>query len=216
MKRINTSRYADYGKYRKREKMVSVLKNYGIRDRRVLDAFLTIPRHFFLPEGSEELAYRDQPAGIGFGQTISQPYIIALMLESLRLEPHHRVLEIGSGCGYVIALLSLLVREVYGIELENVLAEKSRKTLKQLNIQNAEVICGNGWDGYPAKAPYDAILLSAAPEKLPEKLLTQLKPNGRLILPVGKFAQLLELYEKKNGEWQKKIITEVRFVPLRK
>lgn len=215
MKPINTSRYAAFGKYSKREKMVSLLRSYGIRDRRILNAFLTVPRHSFVPETELEKAYRDQALSIGRGQTISQPYVIALMLEHLQLNANAKVLEIGSGCGYVLALLSLLTKRVYGIELEKELVQRSKNILKELQIDNVSVICGDGYKGYPAAAPYDAILLSAAPEALPEELLTQLKPTGKLILPVGKFDQLLVLYEQIMGEWKGKVITDVRFVPLR-
>ncbi|MCK4813383.1 MAG: protein-L-isoaspartate(D-aspartate) O-methyltransferase [Candidatus Marinimicrobia bacterium] len=216
MKRINISTYAKFGKYTKREKMVKLLRDYGIRDLRVLDAFMTIPRHCFVPENDVERAYRDQALSIGFGQTISQPYVVALMLEALELKPGYRVLEIGSGSGYVAALLSLLVKQVVGIELEKVLTQRSKAILKTLHISNAEIICGNGYNGYPAKSPYDVILLSAAPEALPENILSQLKPNGRLILPVGKFDQLLVLYEQVGGKWKGKIMGDVHFVPLRK
>ncbi|MBN2780985.1 MAG: protein-L-isoaspartate(D-aspartate) O-methyltransferase [Candidatus Marinimicrobia bacterium] len=216
MKRINISQYADLGKFTKREKMVSLLREYGIRDRRVLDAFLAIPRHVFLPPAEAEYAYRDQAVHIGCGQTISQPYVVALMLETLELKPGYKVLEIGSGSGYVAALLSLLVKQVIGIELERTLADRSRDVLKELSIGNAEIICGNGYAGYKKRSPYDAILLSAAPEALPEPLLSQLKPGGKLLLPVGKFDQLLVVYEQENGAWKGRVITDVRFVPLRK
>ncbi|MEA2076935.1 MAG: protein-L-isoaspartate(D-aspartate) O-methyltransferase [Candidatus Marinimicrobia bacterium] len=216
MKKINTSRYAEYGKYTKREKMVKLLKEYGIRDRRVLDAFLTIPRHHFIPENEHERSYRDQALPIGCGQTISQPYVIALMLELLELKPQHKVLEIGSGSGYVTSLLSLLVKKITGIELEEELANRSKKALQKLKIDNVDIFCKDGHVGHKARAPYDAILLSAAPESLPEGLLSQLKPQGKLILPVGKFDQLLVLYEQKDGEWKGKVITDVHFVPLRK
>jgi protein-L-isoaspartate(D-aspartate) O-methyltransferase len=216
MKKINTSRYAEFGKYTKREKMIKLLKEYGIRDRRILDAFLTIPRHMFLPEDLAEKSYRDQAVPIGCGQTISQPYVVALMLEKLNLKPNDRVLEIGSGSGYVTALLSLLVKKVTGLELEKELADKSKKVLQKLKIDNVDILCKDGYGGHKPRAPYDAIILSAAPEALPEDLLDQLKPSGKLILPVGKFDQLLVLYEQKNGEWKGRIITDVHFVPLRK
>jgi len=214
--KIKTSRYAEYGKYTKREKMVKLLREYGIRDRRILDAFLTIPRHIFMPEEEVEKSYRDQAVYIGCGQTISQPYVVALMLENLDLKPQDKVLEIGSGSGYVTALLSLLAKKVIGVELEKELANKSQKVLNKLKIKNVNIFCKDGHGGHKSEAPYDAILLSAAPEALPEKLLEQLKPTGKLILPVGKFDQLLVLYEQKNGEWKGKVITDVRFVPLRK
>ena len=214
--KFKTSRYAEFGKYTKREKMVKLLKEYGIRDKRILDAFLTIPRHLFMPEEIEEKAYRDQAVPIGCGQTISQPYVVALMLEHLDLKPSHRVLEIGSGSGYVTALLSLLVKKITGIELEKQLADRSKMVLQKLKIDNVDIFCKDGHAGHKARAPYDAIILSAAPESLPEGLLEQLKPNGKLILPVGKFDQLLVLYEQKNGEWKGRVITDVHFVPLRK
>ena len=216
MKKISTSRYAEHGKYTKREKMVKLLKEYGIRNRRILDAFLTIPRHLFMPEEESERSYRDQAVPIGCGQTISQPYVVALMLELLELTPQDKVLEIGSGSGYVTALLSLLVKRVTGIELEEELAQRSKKVLEKLNIDNVDIFCKDGYSGHASRAPYDMILLSAAPEALPEGLLSQLKPSGKLILPVGKFDQLLVLYEQKDGEWKGKVITDVHFVPLRK
>jgi len=216
VKKISTSRYAEYGKYTKREKMVKLLKEYGIRDRRILDAFLTIPRHLFMPEDENERSYRDQAVPIGCGQTISQPYVVALMLELLKLNPQDKVLEIGSGSGYVTALLSLLVKKVVGVELEADLANRSRKALEKLNIDNVNIFCKDGYSGHSARAPYDIILLSAAPEVLPKNLLSQIKPSGKLILPVGKFDQLLVLYEQKDGEWKGKVITDVHFVPLRK
>lgn len=216
MKKIKTSRYAEFGKYTKREKMVKLLKEYGIRDRRVLDAFLTIPRHLFLPELELERSYRDQAVPIGCGQTISQPYVVALMLELLELKERDSVLEIGSGSGYVTALLSLLVKRVTGVELEKELVERSKKVIKRLEINNVDILCKDGYGGHKARAPYDAILLSAAPESLPENLLDQLKPEGKLLLPVGKFDQLLVLYQQQHGEWKGKVVTDVRFVPLRK
>lgn len=216
MKKINTSRYAEFGKYTKREKMVKLLREYGIRDKKVLDAFLTIPRHMFIPEEEHEKSYRDQAIPIGCGQTISQPYVVALMLELLELKPNFKILEIGSGSGYVTALLSLLVKQVIGLELESELANRSQKALKKLQIDNVDIFCKDGYIGHKSRAPYDAILLSAAPERLPENLLDQLKPDGKLLLPVGKFDQLLVLYEQVKGDWKGRVITDVHFVPLRK
>ncbi len=169
-----------------------------------------------MPEDENERSYRDQAVPIGCGQTISQPYVVALMLELLELKPQDKVLEIGSGSGYVTALLSLLVKKITGIELEEDLAKRSKKVLQKLNIDNVDIFCKDGHSGHSARAPYDIILLSAAPEALPENLLSQLKPSGKLILPVGKFDQLLVLYEQKDGEWKGNVITDVYFVPLRK
>lgn len=216
MKAIRTSTYAAYGKYKKREKMVQLLRSYGIRQKRILDAFLTIPRHCFIAENDEEKAYRDQALPIACGQTISQPYVIALMLQELDLKPNSKVLEIGSGSGYVLGLLSLLVKKAVGVELEPILVSSSIKTLKMLNIKNVSIVRADGYSGYPKEAPYDAILLSAAPESLPQELLKQLKPQGKLILPVGKSEQLLVLYEQIDGEWKGRVVTEVSFVPLRR
>lgn len=215
MKKINISQFASFGKYTKREKMVKQLKSYDVRDKRVLDAFLAVPRHLFLPDEAQEKAYQDKACPIGCGQTISQPYVVALMLEYLQLKPYYSVLEIGSGCGYVISLLSLLVKQVTGIELEPELAARSQKHLAELGIKNAKIVCANGYKGYEKRAPYDAILLSAAPTALPENLLDQLKPTGKLILPVGKYDQLLVIYEQIKGEWKGRTITDVMFVPLR-
>jgi protein-L-isoaspartate(D-aspartate) O-methyltransferase len=169
-----------------------------------------------MPEDENERSYRDQAVPIGCGQTISQPYVVALMLELLKLNPQDKVLEIGSGSGYVTALLSLLVKKVVGVELEEDLANRSKKALEKLNIDNVNIFCKDGYSGHLARTPYDSILLSAAPEALPENLLSQIKPSGKLILPVGKFDQLLVLYEQKDGEWKGKVITDVHFVPLRK
>ncbi len=205
------------GKFAQRQKMVDeqLLEN-DIRDQSVLDAFRCIPRHVFVPVDAEYKAYYDGPLPIGFSQTISQPYVVALMLESLKLKPHHHVLEIGSGSGYVLALLSLLCRKVAGVELEKELVKRSIATLESLNLQNVSVFHNDGYKGWPNRAPYDRIIVSAAAAEFPQALLEQLKPNGMLIAPIGTDEQELFLYFQKDGQWKSRVITEVRFVPLRK
>lgn len=213
----NINKYTSYGKYAERKEMIeNQLKNYGIEDKNILDAFLTIPRHIFIPKENRPNAYWDGPQFIGYGQTISQPYIIALMFEEVDLNSQFNVLEIGSGSGYVCALLSLLVKNVTGIEIEKRLIERSITTLEELEIKNVSIYNANGYNGFPNNAPYDVIMLSAAPNTAPNKLFTQLKPDGKLILPVGKIFQELLIFEKKNGKWVSRKVTDVRFVPLRR
>jgi protein-L-isoaspartate(D-aspartate) O-methyltransferase len=217
MTKINIKHYSNLGKYQQRQKMVDEqLIGNDIRDSRVLDAFRTIPRHIFIPVEAEHKAYYDGPLPIGLSQTISQPYVVALMLEELKLKPQHQILEIGSGSGYVLALLSLLCRKVTGVELEKELVRRSITHLESLNIKNVSVFHGNGYDGWASRAPFDRIILSAAPAEFPQNLLNQLKPDGLLIAPVGNDEQALLLYYQKNGQWKSRSITEVRFVPLRK
>jgi protein-L-isoaspartate(D-aspartate) O-methyltransferase len=196
--------------------MTETLRYYGIRDPRILSAFLAIPRHRFVPADQEDQAYADTPLHIGFGQTISQPYVIAFMLEALDLKPHHHILEVGSGCGYVTALLSMLVKEVTGIELEKSLVSRSRSILKELDIKNVKIVHGDGYRGYEPNAPYDGILVSAAPDEVPEELFQQLKEGGTLVIPVGKYAQMLKKIQKKEGKIIETDLLDVRFVPLRK
>jgi protein-L-isoaspartate(D-aspartate) O-methyltransferase len=215
MKKNIVQTYSEYGKFKKRQRMAETLRYYGIRDSKILTAFLTIPRHCFVNEDQTDRAYADTPLPIGYGQTISQPYVIAFMLEAMNLKPGDNILEVGSGCGYVTALLSLLVNRVTGIELEKKLVQKSRETLKMLNIKNVRIVHGDGTLGYKPAAPYDGILVSAAPSDVPEALFEQLKEGGTLIIPVGKYAQTLKKIEKKNGKKAEMDLLDVRFVPLR-
>jgi len=216
MKKSPVNKYSQYGKFTKRQKMTETLRYYGIRDPRILSAFLAIPRHRFVPPDEQDRAYADTPLHIGFGQTISQPYVIAFMLEALDLQSHHHILEVGSGCGYVTALLSMLVKRVTGIELEKNLVSRSRSILKELDIKNVKIVHGDGYKGFEPNAPYDGILVSAAPDEVPEKLFQQLKDGGSLVIPVGKYAQMLKKIKKKEGKKIEADLLDVRFVPLRK
>ena len=163
----------------------SQLRNRGISDTRVLDAMLRVPRHEFVPEACRAQAYEDHPLPIGDGQTISQPYIAALMLESLQLTPNDKVLEVGTGSGYATALLAELAVEVFSIERHASLAESARTLLSTLGYRNVHVITGDGALGLPDSAPFDAILVSAAALQLPSALPAQLRDGGRMIIPIG-------------------------------
>ena len=199
----------------KRLRMVErQIRNRGVKDERVLKAMKETPRHLFVPEGAVNQAYDDHPLFIGHGQTISQPYIVALMSEVLELKPEDRVLEIGTGSGYQAAVLSVLVNEVYTIEIIEELGESARERLAKLGYDNVEVRVGDGYLGWPEKAPFDAVIVTAAPETVPQTLVEQLAEGGRMVLPVGSFHQELILLTKKNGTIQREYITAVRFVPM--
>ncbi len=193
----------------------SQLRGRGICDPRVLDAMLRVPREEFVPAPYRAQAYEDHPLPIGNDQTISQPYIVAVMLESLQLTASSRVLEVGTGSGYVTALLAELAAEVVSVERHPSLSEKAREVLAALGYGNVKVITGDGTLGYPAAAPFDAILVSAAAAELPRVLLSQLSDTGRMIVPVGtNDSQQLQLVRMINGQ---PVVTPrelVRFVPL--
>ena len=192
------------------------IKNRGIKDKEILEAFKSVPRHVFVPEEYRDLAYADRPLPIGNNQTISQPYIIAAMLIRLDLDRDSKVLEIGSGCGYVLAILSQIVAQVYGIERQSALAERSQRTISQLGYDNVEIKYGDGKLGWAEKSPFDGIIVSAAASDVPEKLLDQLRLDGRMILPLGNsFSQQLVLYHKKaDDKFDREKLEPVRFVPL--
>lgn len=184
-------------------------------DRRVADAMRAVPRHEFVPESYRGEAYANHPLPIGAGQTISQPFIVGLMTSLMSLEPEHTVLEVGTGSGYQAAVLSRLVREVYSIEVVRVLGEEAARTLERLGYRNVRVRIGDGYLGWPEHAPYDAIIVTAAPERIPEALIAQLKPGGRLVVPVGTASQMLEVIEKaRDGTLVRSGILPVRFVPF--
>jgi protein-L-isoaspartate(D-aspartate) O-methyltransferase len=199
-----------------REAMVRTqLVERGIGDLRVLDALRKVPRHEFVPETFRHDAYEDHPLPIGEGQTISQPYIVAAMLEHLVLQATDRVLEIGTGSGYVTALLSLLSAEVYSVERRAPLAALAESTLHGLAYRNVKVRVGDGSQGWAEYAPFDAILVSAATSEMPPALFAQLREGGRLMLPVGpSFSQELQLIRKLDGRPEVKVLEGCRFVPL--
>jgi protein-L-isoaspartate(D-aspartate) O-methyltransferase len=199
-----------------RQRMVeSQLRKRGITDERVIDAMSRVPRHEFAPERYRDQAYEDHPLPIGEGQTISQPYIVALMLEALAVMPTDRMLEVGTGSGYVTALLAELAAQVFSIERHAALANASRELLARLGYTNVKVIVGDGSHGYRDAAPYDAIIVSAAAPELPPALLAQLAEGGRMIIPVGREdSQQLQLIRMRNGLPQTTLRELCRFVPL--
>lgn len=202
---------------RQREAMVETqLKARGIKDERVLKAMLKVPRHEFVPVPLRRYAYGDHPLDIGEGQTISQPYIVAFMTEALNPQPDHRVLEIGTGSGYQAAILAELVKEVYTIEIIPSLAKRAEATLKRLGYTNVKVKIGDGYRGWKEYAPFDGILVTCAPDHVPQPLVEQLKEGGRMVIPVGRgFAQELYVLEKKGGKVIRKAVLPVLFVPMR-
>ncbi len=186
----------------------------GVKDKRVIQAMLKVKRHLFVPPPYRPLAYTDQPLPIGEGQTISQPYIVALMTELLQLKGEEKVLEVGTGSGYQAAILAELAKEVYTIEILPALAESAEKRLKKMGYENIKVKCGDGYIGWEEYAPFDAIIVTCAPDHIPKPLLEQLKEGGRMVIPVGSIYQELLLIEKKGGKIFKKSIIPVRFVPM--
>jgi protein-L-isoaspartate(D-aspartate) O-methyltransferase len=199
-----------------RQRMVdSQLRERGIADERVLDAMLRVPRHEFAPERYRDQAYEDHPLPIGEGQTISQPYIVALMLDALALTPADRVLEVGTGSGYVTALLAELTAQVFSVERHAALANAAAELLLRLGYTNVTGIVGDGSRGYPDAAPYDAIIVSAAAPELPPALLPQIAEGGRMIIPIGREdSQQLQLIRMRNGLPQTTLRESCRFVPL--
>ena len=186
----------------------------GITDQNVLRVMGSTPRHLFVPEDMAIAAYYDGPLPIGEGQTISQPYIVALMTELLELKGHEKVLEIGTGSGYQAAVLSQLVDTCYTIELVKTLADDARVRLKQLGYTNVIAKCGDGYKGWPEHAPFDRIIVTAAPPEIPEKLIEQMAPDGKMVIPVGKYYQeLIVVTRTKRGINSEQIIP-VRFVPM--
>jgi len=200
----------------KRESMVTrQIEARGVKDEKVLDAMRTVHRHRFISGHARYRAYDDSPVGIGWSQTISQPYIVAFMTEQLRLEGGEKVLEIGTGSGYQAAILAEIGVKVFSIEIIPELAEFARSNLSAQGYDEVETRCGDGYQGWPEEAPFDCIIVTASPDHIPEPLIEQLASGGRMIVPVGKFFQELVLVEKtKNGRIKKKNVLPVRFVPM--
>lgn len=186
----------------------------GVRDPRVLDALTRVPRQRFIPQAHGAEAYADRPLPIGHGQTISQPYIVGYMTEMLKVEPTHRVLEIGTGCGYQTAVLAELAAEVYSIELIEALAGRARRTLEELHYRNVHVRAGDGYAGWPEHAPFDRILGAAAAPETPPALIEQLADGGILVIPVGVDDQHLRVLQKHGGRVELLATLAVRFVPM--
>ena len=186
----------------------------GIRDPRVLDAMARVPRERFVPPDLAEQAYGDHPLPIGRGQTISQPYVVAFMTEQLRLRGGEKVLEIGTGSGYQAAVLAECAAQVYTIEIVDELAQRSTALLRELGYDNVHTRSGDGYRGWPEQAPFDCIILTAAPDHVPQPLLDQLADGGRLILPLGDEDQELILIERHGTEFPRRSVLPVRFVPM--
>jgi len=192
------------------------LAGRGISDTKVLEAFRNVPRHEFVPHEYRRYAYADQPLPIGEGQTISQPYIVAYMTEILNIKPGDKVLEIGTGSGYQAAILAEVEAEVFTIEVIEPLATRAKEVLNNLGYKNIHLKTGDGYQGWEENAPYDAILVTCSPSKIPEPLKQQLAEGGRMIIPVGRQhdIQFLYLLEKHNGKIRQRNVLPVRFVPM--
>ena len=199
-----------------RERMVKQqIKARGIEDKRVLKAMNSVPRHLFLPSDARKYAYGDSPIRIGSGQTISQPYIVALMTELLDVHKDHKVLDVGTGSGYQAAILGELAEEVHSIERHPELAEIAEKTLSKLGYDNVHVHIGDGTKGYEPASPYDRIIVAASAPRVPDPLLNQLAEDGKLVLPVGsRFSQHLEIWDREGEKFRKTHSIPVVFVPL--
>jgi protein-L-isoaspartate(D-aspartate) O-methyltransferase len=200
-----------------RQQMVQQqLVTRGITNARVLAAMTKVPREEFVRPDSRVASYEDGPLPIGYDQTISQPYIVAFMSEQLRPQPADRVLEVGTGSGYQAAILAELVSDVYSIEIVEPLAKSAEATLQRLGYKNIHLRVGDGYKGWPEAAPFDAIIVTCSPDKVPQSLVQQLKEGGRMVIPVGdRFAQQLYLLEKKNGQLKQSVTLPVRFVPMK-
>lgn len=208
------SRASDVYEPKRLEMVERQIAGRGVKDLRVLEAMRTIPRHLFVPEAEMPHAYEDRPLPIGSGQTISQPYIVAFMTEQLHLTGSETVLEIGTGSGYQTAVLARLAKKVYSIEIRKELADEAAERLKRLGITNAEVKAGDGYNGWPEHAPFDGILVTAAPERIPPPLLEQLASPGRMVIPVGAFYQELKVIKREGAGYTEKSVLPVRFVPF--
>ncbi|HET6892064.1 MAG TPA: protein-L-isoaspartate(D-aspartate) O-methyltransferase [Pyrinomonadaceae bacterium] len=199
---------------RQRRRLVDQLKAEGIKSQGVLDALLKVPRHKFVPSSSRHLSYENRPLPIGQGQTISQPFIVGYMTEAAEIAPGEKVLEIGTGSGYQAAVLAELAKQVYSIEIIPELAEGARVVLRELGYKNVEVRTGNGYAGWPEHAPFDAIVVTAAPDEVPKALVEQLAVRGKMVVPVGSgFQQMVIINRTESGVVERRTIP-VAFVPM--
>jgi protein-L-isoaspartate(D-aspartate) O-methyltransferase len=207
---------ADHFKSQRDLMVEDQLVQRGISDKSVLEAMRKVPRHLLVPEKIREYAYQDMPLPIGEGQTISQPYIVAFMSELIKPYPDMRVLEIGTGSGYQAAVLAEIVKEVYTIEIFEGLGKRAAMDLKNIGYQNINLRIGDGYKGWPEEAPFDAIIVTAAPEEIPQPLIDQLKEGGRMIIPVGQEGKIQQLIlgEKRNGKFRTRYLSSVQFVPF--
>jgi protein-L-isoaspartate(D-aspartate) O-methyltransferase len=190
------------------------IERRGVRDAKTLAAMRDVPRHLFVPKVTLSVAYADHPVSIGNNQTISQPYIVAFMTEALELQEDDKVLEIGTGSGYQAAVLAEIARRVYTIEIVEPLGLRAKTVLDQCGYTNIEFLIGDGYRGWPEHAPFDAIIVTAAPDHIPQPLIDQLKPGGRLVIPVGEFVQQLQKITKHGDELRYETLLPVRFVPM--
>lgn len=213
---VDTAMSADAFEKRRQEMVEKDIKTRGIKDERVLSAMLKVQRHLFVDEKQRSKAYNDHPLPIGEGQTISQPFVVALMTESVGLKGTERVLEIGTGSGYQAAILSEIVKEVFSIEIKQGLYEMAKERLQKLGYRNITVKHGDGYYGWEANAPFDVIMVTASANHIPPPLLAQLKEGGRLIIPLGStvFYQNLTLVTKEKGKHSIKELGAVAFVPM--
>lgn len=204
----------DSGRVKREEMVAAQIASRGIRDERVLEAMRKVPRELFVREVDLGLAFFDGPLSIGCGQTISQPYIVAYMTEILELKNSDRVLEVGTGSGYQTAILAELASEVYTIECIEELSLRSQEKLRKLEYDNISYRVGDGSDGWAEEAPFDSIIVTAAPERTPQTLVEQLADGGRMIVPVGGYEQYLYRIERRESDIEKKTLIGVRFVPM--
>ncbi len=197
-----------------RQHLVYDIVAKSVHDPLVLKALNEVPRHLFIPKELRAQSYQNHPVEIGYGQTISQPLIVAMMTDALNIKPDHTILEIGTGSGYQAAVLSKLAKRVYSIEIVEELAKHTRELLKNLGFNNIQTKIGDGSNGWQEHAPYDGIIATAASRELPPALLSQLKEGGVLVIPIGGEEQHLKIFEKKTGLFQEKNLGAVRFVPM--
>jgi len=211
---LGFSQQTDWKNWTKKMVREQIIRR-GISNNQVIDVMQNTPRHRFVPDGVADYAYQDNALPIGKGQTISQPYIVAFMTETLDVDSTYKVLEIGTGSGYQAAVLSPLVKHVYTIEIVKMLAQRADSTLKALSYNNVTVRWGDGYKGWPEEAPFDRIIGTAAPPEIPKALIDQLKPGGKMVLPVGtNWQEIVILTKSKSGKIQKKNVLPVRFVPM--